>query len=305
MFVMHGARTDEFYVSEYVRRKCTSNLSISLSFCYSFIFHSDLILLLSVSFSSVVAAVIRYYSIKMLCVMLILMIPCVAFSFGHFEVPRSLVRQRGLPVQLMDQGEHSVELSKPLGIVIEEREDNIGVKVASLIEGGNAELSSAIFPGDVLLSVQGIDLSAADFDTAMDVLIEAPAGRELALRFSDGLGTMDIAKNLLKSMETKDLYFVDDVVRLAVRKIRTIGYAQLGDLLKVEIVIGAGVRDNGLTCAVRFFALFSTDTVTTYSVNVSATGRRSEDGKIKIVSLSCAKDEGWGQTVDLIRELNE
>ena len=241
----------------------------------------------------------------MLCVMLILMIPCVAFSFGHFGVPRSLVRQRGLPVQLMDQGEYSVELSKPLGIVIEEREDNIGVKVASLIEGGNAELSSAIFPGDVLLSVQGIDLSAADFDTAMDVLIEAPAGRELALRFSDGLGTMDIAKNLLKSMETKDLYFVDDVVRLAVRKIRTIGYAQLGDLLKVEIVIGAGVRDNGLTCAVRFFALFSTDTVTTYSVNVSATGRRSEDGKIQIVSLSCAKDEGWGQTVDLIRELNE
>lgn len=50
MFVMHGARTDEFYVSEYVRRKCTSNLSISLSFCYFFIFHSDLILLLSVSF---------------------------------------------------------------------------------------------------------------------------------------------------------------------------------------------------------------------------------------------------------------
>ena len=26
---------------------------------------------------------------------------------------------------------------------------------------------------------------------------------------------------------------------------------------------------------------------------------------VKIVSLSCAKDEGWGQTVDLIRELNE
>lgn len=204
---------------------------------------------------------------------------------------------------MMAMGEYSIKLSKPLGIILEEREaGSSGIQVASLVDGGNAALSEKIVRGDVLLSVDDIDLSNADFDTAMDVLIEAPENKELGLKFSDGLGTMDIAKNILKSLKTEELYFIDDVVRESVRTIRKIGNSQLGDLLKVEIIIGAGVRDGGASCAVRFFAIFSTDTVTTYSVNVSATGRKTEDGSVEIIALSCAKDEGWGQTIDLIRE---
>ena len=35
-----------------------------------------------------------------------------------------------------------------------------------------------------------------------------------------------------------------------------------------------------------------------YSCNVSATGVE-EGGEVKITKLSCAKDEGWGRTIDL------
>lgn len=90
---------------------------------------------------------------------------------------------------------------------------------------------------------------------------------------------------------------------LAVREIRRNG--RLGDVIQVEVVIGAGSRENGQRGMARFFAIFSTDGVSTYSCNVAASGIRQEDGSIKIVSLSCAKDEGLGQTHDLIREEKE
>ena len=125
----------------------------------------------------------------------------------------------------------------------------------------------------------------------------------LDITLSDGLGRMDIAKNLAKTLSAEEAIFADATVRAAVRQVRKIG-TQLGDLLSVEIVIGAGVRDNGKTCQVRFFAIFSRDTVSTYSCSVSATGRKGpNDDGIEITQLSCAKDEGWGQTHDLIREV--
>jgi hypothetical protein len=67
---------------------------------------------------------------------------------------------------------------------------------------------------------------------------------------------MDIPKNVLKTLEPDEAFLVDDVVRKAVREIRRSG-KQLGDLLKVEVVIGAGVK--GERCMVRFFAISSTD----------------------------------------------
>ena len=201
-------------------------------------------------------------------------------------------------------GEYTVSLTKPLGIILEEREaGKPGVQVASLVEGGAADASGTIVKGDALVALEGTDLTQADFDTAMDALIAAPDDRPLDITLSDGLGRMDIAKNLAKSLSAEEAIFADATVRAAVRQVRKIG-TQLGDLLSVEIVIGAGVRDNGKTCQVRFFAIFSTDTVSTYSCSVSATGRKGINGDdIEITQLSCAKDEGWGQTYDLIREV--
>ena len=201
-------------------------------------------------------------------------------------------------------GEYTVSLTKPLGIILEEREaGKPGVQVASLVEGGAADASGTIVKGDALVALEGTDLTQADFDTAMDALIAAPDDSPLDITLSDGLGRMDIAKNLAKSLSAEEAIFADATVRAAVRQVRKIG-TQLGDLLSVEIVIGAGVRDNGKTCQVRFFAIFSTDTVSTYSCSVSATGSKgSNDDDIEITQLSCAKDEGWGQTYDLIREV--
>jgi hypothetical protein len=47
------------------------------------------------------------------------------------------------------------------------------------------------------------------------------------------------------------------------------------------------------------------DGVSTYSCNISATGVKQNDKSIQIVALACAKDEGLGQTYELIREERE
>jgi hypothetical protein len=214
---------------------------------------------------------------------------------------------RNGPVLKMGLGDFTIQLEKPLGMILEERQvGGGGVMVKELVEDGAALISGAIAPGDVLLQVDDTDVSEADFDSVMECLMAAPSKVQLVI--GDGLGTMDMPKNVLQTLKTpQEAMLVDSVVRAAVREIRTRG-ARLGDLVKVEIIIGAGVRDNGKRCLVRFFALFSTDGVSTYSCNVSATGliRSSEDDEsINIVALSCAKDEGLGQTIDLIREKSQ
>lgn len=197
-------------------------------------------------------------------------------------------------------GDYEISLSKPLGIILEESEAGQGgVQVESLAEGGAADVSGSIVRGDVLKKIGEVDVSSSDFDSIMELLVSAPS--DLDLTFGDGLGTMDIAPNLAKNTDTNDLFLVDEVVRKAVREVRKddTSKAKLGDLLRVEIVIGAGARDD--RCMVRFFAIFSRDTVSTFSCSVQATGIKRENG-VEIVQLSCAKDEGWGQTFDLINE---
>lgn len=231
---------------------------------------------------------------------------------------------------LMGLGDYTVELEKPLGLILEERGNDDagtstlaggGVVVKEVSLDGSASLNGQIVPGDVLLQIEEIDVSTADFDTVMDILISSPSDRKIRITLGDGLGVMDMPKNVVSTLaSTEDAYFIDAVVRQAVREIRRNG--RLGDLLKVEVIIGAGVKEDEAKATrqkrgqVRFFAIFSTDGVSTYSCNVSATGIQDErqqqsnvddgDGdnnnSIKIVSLSCAKDEGLGRTYDLIQE---
>ena len=75
--------------------------------------------------------------------------------------------------------------------------------------------------------------------------------------------------------------------------------AELGKPLKIEQCIGAGVQPNGVVM-VRFFSIFSKSGKGSYSCNVSATGK-VDGGQVRITKLSCAKDEGWGRTIDVIR----
>jgi len=198
-------------------------------------------------------------------------------------------------------GDFTVDLKRTLGIVLQERSagGGSGVQVKEIRPSGSAA-SSRIVPGDVVLQVDGTNVEEADFDTVMDLIISASSSL-VSLTMGDGLGTFNMPKNVVNMLKSKeDAFFVDAVVREAVREIRRNG--RLGDLLKVEVIVGAGVRENGTVGMVRFFAIFSTDGVSTYSCNVAAKGIRQEDGSIRIVSLSCAKDEGLGQTYDLIQE---
>lgn len=198
----------------------------------------------------------------------------------------------------MALGDYSIILEKPLGIILEERgKDRGGVQLKEIVEGGAAE-STKMVSGDVLLQVNDIDVANYDFDSIMNLLISTEGS--MALTLGDGLGQMDMPKNVVKFLKsTEDAYFVDAVVREAVRECRR-RCKKLGDLLQVEVIVGAGVKE--IRAQVRFFAIFSTDGVTTFSCNVSATGVRQRDGSIQIVALSCAKDEGLGQTLDIIRE---
>ena len=215
-------------------------------------------------------------------------------------------------------GDYSVDLEKPLGMILEEREDGNGggVRVREVLAGesaGSAWNSGRVAPGDVLLEIDGSDVSRSSFESVMDILASPSAtttSTTTNLVLGDGLGQFDMPKNVLQRLEsTEDAFFVDATVREAVRAIRRDG--RLGDLLGVEVVIGAGIggSDNKNVDGarqkrgmVRFFAIFSTDGVTTYSCNVSATGVGGSKETIRIVSLSCAKDEGLGRTYDLIRE---
>lgn len=217
-------------------------------------------------------------------------------------------------------GEYSVDLEKPLGMILEERSSgDSGVRVQEVLKDGSAWKSGRVAPCEVLVRIDGTDVSGSSFDSVMEILTAPSDSASTTLVLGDGLGQFDMPKNVLQRLETtEDAFFVDAVVREAVRAIRRDG--RLGDLLSVEVVIGAGVTVTGsdtdsgsmLRGMVRFFGIFSTDGVTTYSCNVSATGIRNSNGNdansndpnkdIQIVSLSCAKDEGLGRTYDLIRE---
>ena len=218
----------------------------------------------------------------------------------------------------LELGEYSVDLESPLGMILEERGEggNSGVKVLEILKDeGSAWKSGRVAPCEVLLQIDGTDVSRSSFDSVMEILTTPTKSSSRNIVLGDGLGQFDMPKNVLQRLETKDdAFFVDAVVREAVRFIRRDG--RLGDLLNVEVIVGAGVsteRDSTVRGMVRFFAIFSTDGATTYSCNVAATGIRpgssdktnnknDPNKDIQIISLSCAKDEGLGRTYDLIRE---
>ena len=113
---------------------------------------------------------------------------------------------------------------------------------------------------------------------------------------------LDVSPSVAKQFEGKveDAILVEQVVRAAERELKSNANAQeaLGSMKRVEICVGAGVLPGGVV-KVRFFGIFSTTGRSTYSCNVSATGRVS-GGQVTITKLSCAKDEGWGRTIDVI-----
>lgn len=79
-----------------------------------------------------------------------------------------------------DDGEQLlVSLQKPLGIVLEER-DELGCMVIEVNEGGSA-FGAGIEAGDVLVAVNNADASAMTLEEVMQRIVNAP--RVVNLRF--------------------------------------------------------------------------------------------------------------------------
>ena len=96
-----------------------------------------------------------------------------------------------------DAGQRLVSLQRPLGLVLEQAEDESaveevsddreeaaddrGVLVAEVVAGSNAE-RAGVSAGDVLLAVNNLDVSSASLDAVMLAIQNAP-GRVVNLRF--------------------------------------------------------------------------------------------------------------------------
>jgi len=74
----------------------------------------------------------------------------------------------------------TVRLTKPLGAVLEE-EASSGVKVEDILDGGCAAQTGLLKKGDRLTSVMDADVSNANFDEVMELLVGAPDEVELGL----------------------------------------------------------------------------------------------------------------------------
>mmetsp|Transcript_13669 Transcript_13669/g.19996 ORF Transcript_13669/g.19996 Transcript_13669/m.19996 type:complete len:207 (+) Transcript_13669:134-754(+) len=82
------------------------------------------------------------------------------------------------PVNFVDSMDESnyiaAALSKPMGIVFEENdEENGGIFVLSLNEGGAADVDSKIKPGDQLVAVNENRVAGFSFDDALGTIIDA------------------------------------------------------------------------------------------------------------------------------------
>ena len=231
--------------------------------------------------------------------------PAHPYDHACTSVLRGMVRSP--PSIQMCASSYTVVLEKPLGLILDEvtPDGSDGVEVGATQEDSNAEKSETFIGlGDRLLSVGGFDVAKLNFDSVMEKLIDADSPVELTMAraaYADDDKPLDITPNLIKSLSSEDAVLVDKVVRAARSAVRANPQAarDLGRLLRIEIVLGAGVQKDG-SVKVRFFGIFSTTGGAdgSYSCNVSATGVE-EGGEVKITKLSCAKDEGWGRTIDL------
>ena len=122
--------------------------------------------------------------------------------FQHLAVPTNRVPPiprlpRTVNPLLCDLPIYELTLMKPLGIMFEEGDDGVAsLVVKSVLSGGSAETDGSIWPGDVVLSLNGSDVSSLEFDRAMKLLVRAPTacllrlgrtrGKVAALRRPDG-----------------------------------------------------------------------------------------------------------------------
>ena len=124
------------------------------------------------------------------------------------------------------------------------------------------------------------------------------------LRAAPAVAKLDVMPSVANAFRDKpeQAQLVEKVVLAAKKELGSNPKAktELGKPIRLDVVAGAGVRPNG-DVMVRFFLIFSKSGKygSSFSCNVSATGR-VDGNAVSLKKLSCAKDEGWGRTVDII-----
>mmetsp|Transcript_26805 Transcript_26805/g.54868 ORF Transcript_26805/g.54868 Transcript_26805/m.54868 type:complete len:260 (-) Transcript_26805:55-834(-) len=111
-------------------------------------------------------------------------------SFTQFASPRSRSAVVGPLSALL-----SLELEKPLGMILEEVEEGaaMGVKVEELAEGGSAIESegASSLVGSKVTSVMGEDVTAMSFDDVMERIIDAPSPVSIEFEVEGAEGEVD------------------------------------------------------------------------------------------------------------------
>lgn len=68
----------------------------------------------------------------------------------------------------------SLQLAKPLGMVLESCAGGVGAYVKALVEGSSAQRSGQVQPGDILLTVAGRDMRSLNLDAVSDAIVGGP-----------------------------------------------------------------------------------------------------------------------------------
>ena len=128
----------------------------------------------------------------------------------------------------------TLSLDKPLGLVLEESDDKVGVVVASINDGGSASLypQKDTLVGSWVVNVMGKDVSNSDFDTVMETIINAENTVEIAFALSR---IIDDDDDVSSSDEGSSAYEVGTMVDIKVQRPAT---------GKPDIIINAKVGDN-------------------------------------------------------------
>ena len=128
-----------------------------------------------------------------------------------------------------------VELSlpKPLGLILEEKEEGkaAGVFVKEVVDTGSAAEHASKILGATVASVQGIDVTAFNFDDAMDTLINAPDTVDIAF-----VANVESAvEGEADATDNSPSYDVGDVVTVVVKQ-------EGKDDLSIEAKVGDNLR---------------------------------------------------------------
>jgi C-terminal processing protease CtpA/Prc len=112
-------------------------------------------------------------------------------------------------VDAMDEGNYvAVELTKPMGIVFEENDNDFGgIFVQSIKDGGAADSNGVLMEGDQLIAVGTTAVHGLAFDDALGIIVDAQEAKVKLVMFRGGAkqfyGPTGASKDWLASFVAK------------------------------------------------------------------------------------------------------